>query len=128
MSLPAGARAVTFICTRDRKAAMAFYGGVLGLPLVKEDPFAATYDVFGAPMRLSDVQGFTPHPHTALGWSVPDMTKAVKALQAKGVTFAIYEGFGQDKDGVWTAPGGKVKIVWFNDPDGNALSLTEGGA
>ena len=27
-----------------------------------------------------------------------------------------------DEDGVWTAPGG-ARIAWFEDPDGNILSV-----
>ncbi|NJM83081.1 MAG: hypothetical protein HC844_11815 [Tabrizicola sp.] len=46
-------------------------------------------------------------------------------LRRKGVTFAIYRGFGQDDDGVWTQTGGGLKVCWFHDPDGNGLSLTQ---
>lgn len=37
----------------------------------------------------------------------------------------VYEGFGQDALGVWTSPDGKAKVAWFNDTDGNVLSLTQ---
>jgi len=30
----------------------------------------------------------------------------------------------QDNRGIWTAPSG-ARVVWFKDPDGNTLSLTE---
>ena len=40
-----------------------------------------------------------------------------------GVEPLRYEGMEQDEAGVWTAPGG-ARIVWFQDPDGNTLSLT----
>jgi predicted enzyme related to lactoylglutathione lyase len=30
----------------------------------------------------------------------------------------------QDEDGIWDSPGG-ARIAWFQDPDGNVLSLTE---
>jgi len=30
----------------------------------------------------------------------------------------------QDSAGVWTTPAGD-RVAWFNDPDGNTLSLTE---
>jgi hypothetical protein len=43
------------------------------------------------------------------------------------VTFQIYEGFGQDADGVWASPDGGAKVAWFHDPDGNGLSLTQVG-
>jgi hypothetical protein len=44
------------------------------------------------------------------------------------VKFNIYEGFGQDALGIWTAPDGKTTINWFNDREGNVLSLKEGQA
>jgi predicted enzyme related to lactoylglutathione lyase len=48
-------------------------------------------------------------------------------LRGKGVTFRIYEGFGQDADGIWSVPGGGARVAWFADPDGNVLSLTQFG-
>jgi hypothetical protein len=42
------------------------------------------------------------------------------------VVFTVYEGMGQDGLGIWTSPDGKGKVAWFNDPDGNVLSLTQG--
>ena len=49
------------------------------------------------------------------------------ALRAKGVEFKIYEGFGQDAEGVWSSPDGGAKIAWFADRDENVLSLTQFG-
>lgn len=46
---------VTFVGTRDRAKATAFYGGTLGLAQVAEDPFAVTYDLAGTPLRLTDI-------------------------------------------------------------------------
>jgi catechol 2,3-dioxygenase-like lactoylglutathione lyase family enzyme len=125
MTFPASARAITFIVTRDREAAKAFYGGVLGFPLSYEDGFAAVYDMNGIMLRISDVPNHAAQGHTVLGWDVPDIFAAVTALRAKGVAFTIYDGFGQDDLGVWNAPGGGAKVAWFKDPDGNVLSLTQ---
>jgi catechol 2,3-dioxygenase-like lactoylglutathione lyase family enzyme len=119
------AKAITFVLTPDHKRAAAWYRDVLGLTLVSEDGFAAVFDLAGTTLRLTSVPGWTPGAHTVLGWAVPDIKAAMAALKASGVTFLIYEGFGQDADGVWSAPGGFVKVCWFNDPDGNNLSLTQ---
>ena len=35
-----------------------------------------------------------------------------------------YAGLEQDELGIWSAPSG-ARVVWFEDPDGNTLSLTE---
>jgi len=119
------AKAITFVLTPDHKRASAWYRDVLGLTLVSEDHFAAVFDLAGTTLRLTTVQGWTAGAHTVLGWAVPDIRVEMARLKAKGVEFLIYEGFGQDADGVWSAPGGVVKVCWFNDPDGNNLSLTE---
>ena len=119
------AKAITFVLTPDHKRASAWYRDVLGLTLVSEDHFAAVFDLAGTTLRLTTVGGHVAGAHTVLGWAVPDIRVEMARLKAKGVEFLIYEGFGQDADGVWSAPGGVVKVCWFNDPDGNNLSLTQ---
>ena len=59
-----------------------------------------------------------------LGWEVPDIVAAAKALKEAGVSLTIYQGFGQDENGIWTAPGGD-RVAWFRDPDGNVLSISQ---
>lgn len=128
MSLPADSAPVSFILTADRVQAKPFYAGVLGLKMLHEDDFAATFDLgSGATMRLTDLPGHAAANHTVLGWKVPDIHAAAAELKAKGVTFTIYQGFGQDADGIWSPPGGGAKVAWFTDPDGNVLSLTQFG-
>ncbi|NWH07128.1 MAG: VOC family protein [Alphaproteobacteria bacterium] len=121
----AAANPVAFVLTRDRAKAKAFYVGTLGLRLVSEDEFAAVFDLNGTMMRLTTVETHQPHPHTVIGWDVKDIDAAAKDLMAKGVTFNIYPGFGQDERGIWTAPDRAAKVAWFNDPDGNVLSLSQ---
>lgn len=128
MSLPGASTPLSFILTADRIRAKPFYAGVLGLKIIAEDPFAVTFDLGGgAAMRLTDLPGHEARDHTVQGWSVPDIRAAAADLKAKGVTFRIYEGFGQDEEGIWAAPGGGVQVAWFTDPDGNVLSLTQFG-
>jgi hypothetical protein len=55
---------------------------------------------------------------------VEDIEGTIRGLVARGVTMTIYPGLGQDELGIWIAPDGKAKVAFFNDPDGNALSLT----
>lgn len=125
MTLPASAKTMSFIITRDREKARGFYGGVLGFKQIHEDDFVLVYDMNGTQLRISTMKDRKPGQHTVLGWDVPDIIAAVKALKAKGVTFNIYDGFGQDERGIWTAPGSTNKVAWFLDPDGNNLSLTQ---
>ncbi|HYD12794.1 MAG TPA: VOC family protein [Allosphingosinicella sp.] len=124
MSL-AGARPIAMITTKDRKAAEPFYAEALGLPRAGDDGFAALFDLDGVMLRLTEVPGHIPPAHPVLGWQVDDMEAAVAALAANGVAMNIYPGLGQDEKGIWTSPDGSAKVAFFNDPDGNGLSLTQ---
>jgi catechol 2,3-dioxygenase-like lactoylglutathione lyase family enzyme len=124
-AIPASAKTMSFIITRDRPKSVAFYRDVLGFKFVHEDNFAAVFDMNGTMLRISTMKDFQAQPHTVLGWDVPDIVASVTALTAKGVTFNVYEGFGQDKLGIWHSPAGGARVAWFLDPDGNNLSLTQ---
>ena len=128
MSLPTNAPPVIFVATAARAFSVPFYRDVLGLRLMGEDGYAATFDLGNrTPLRLSDVPGHRPSGHAILGWHVADIAATATALKAKGVEFKLYEGFDQDAQGIWSAPEGGAKIAWFEDPDGNLLSLTQIG-
>lgn len=118
------AKPVAIICTRDRARAAKFYRDTLGLRLKLEDDYAVVFDVAGIDLRVSTVPDFTPHEHTVLGFSVPDVAAAVKALHQKGVTCNTYQGFNQDELGIFSLPNSALRVAWFNDPDGNVLSVT----
>jgi catechol 2,3-dioxygenase-like lactoylglutathione lyase family enzyme len=118
---------VTFLFTRNREKAKIFYRDILGLNYLGSDEFADRFELCGVPLRIVPIADHTPSPHTVLGWDVRDINATAAALKAKGVTFEIYQGFDQDENGIWTAPGGRAKIAWFLDPDGNNLSISEHG-
>ena len=126
MSLPAAASPVTFVLTADRTRTKPFYAEILGLPVIAEEDFGVVFDLgSGATLRLTDIKDHAAGPHTVLGWEVPDIRAAMAELRAKGVTFEIYEGFGQDAEGVWSFQ--NTHLAWFNDPEGNNLSLAQHG-
>jgi catechol 2,3-dioxygenase-like lactoylglutathione lyase family enzyme len=128
MSLPTAAAPVCFVLTADRARAKPFYADVLGLRLLGEDDHAVTFDLGNrTAMRLTDMAGHRGSGHTVIGWNVADIVGTVRELRAKGVAFTIYDGFGQDAEGIWHSPGGGAKVAWFPDPDGNLLSLTQFG-
>jgi catechol 2,3-dioxygenase-like lactoylglutathione lyase family enzyme len=124
-AFPASAKTMSFIVTRDRDVAKKFYGDTLGFKLTGEDNFAAVFDLNGTMLRISTLQTHQPQQHTVLGWEVPDIAAAVKALTAKGIVFQRYPGFEFDELGIWSPPGSTNKVAWFLDPDGNNLSLTQ---
>jgi catechol 2,3-dioxygenase-like lactoylglutathione lyase family enzyme len=115
---------VTFIPTRDPSQAKSFYEGTLGLRFVRDDQFALVFDIAGTMLRIARAPDFTPAPFTILGWEVKDIRKTALELKERAVKFEIFEGFGQDQLGIWTAPGGH-QVAWFKDPDGNLLSISQ---
>jgi len=124
MGILTAAKPVAIICARDRARTAVFYRDTLGLRLKLEDDYAVVFDVGGIELRVSTVPDFTPHEHTVLGFNVPDVAAAVKALLEKGVICNIYKGFNQDALGIWSLPNSALRVAWFNDPDGNVLSVT----
>lgn len=127
MSIPSNATPVAFVLTKDRALSLPFYRDVLGLPLLFEDPFSAVFDLgSGAIMRLTTVEGHTPNPHTVLGWEVADLSATMTSLRTKGVVFKVYEFLGMEDDAIWTSPDGQARLAWFDDPEGNNLSLKGG--
>jgi catechol 2,3-dioxygenase-like lactoylglutathione lyase family enzyme len=115
---------IAFVATIDSKRAKAFYAGTLGLRLLSEDGFALAFDAGGTMLRVAMVQAVQPAAYTVLGWLVPDIRKAVRELSGRHVRFRRYDGMDQDEHGIWTSPSG-AKVAWFQDPDGNTLSVTE---
>jgi predicted enzyme related to lactoylglutathione lyase len=115
---------VAFVPATDLDQARAFYEGTLGLAVETVDDFACVLRGGATMLRVTKVDALTPQPFTVLGWHVQDLDATVDELSRRGVTPTRYDGMGQDDRGVWTSPGG-ARIVWFGDPDGNTLSLTQ---
>ncbi len=115
---------VAFIATARPEQARAFYGGVLGLEMMEDSPFALVFDCGATMLRVQKVERVDPAPYTSLGWRVADVAAEVEALARRGVRFRRYPGMEQDAAGIWAAPGG-ARVAWFADPDGNTLSLTQ---
>ena len=116
---------MAFVATAKPEAALAFYGTVLGLPLLEDTPYALVFEALGTRLRVQKMQQVVVAPYTVLGWRVPDIRAAVQALAAKGVEFRRYPGIDQDELGIWMAPG-DTQVAWFRDPDGHTLSLSTG--
>jgi len=116
---------IGFVATSDPDRAKKFYRDTLGLRLVSEEmPFALVFDAHGTMLRVTIVKKVSPAGYTVLGWQVPNISAAAKALQEAGVRFERYQGMEQDDLGIWSSPGGG-KVAWFKDPDGNTLSISQ---
>jgi catechol 2,3-dioxygenase-like lactoylglutathione lyase family enzyme len=118
---------VAFTATTDLPRARAFYVETLGLTVLDEDAYACTLDAHGTQLRVTLVHEMARAPYTVLGWSVPDATATIRALEQAGVTFERFDGMEHDDAGAWQAPNG-ARVAWFKDPDGNMLSVTQDAA
>lgn len=128
LELGRSAKPVTYVYVADAARGLAFYRDVLGLTEVpgSADPYGCFLDLPGGLLRLTKMGDHQPSPHPVLGFEVADIAGTIAALRASGVTFDIFEGFGQDADGVATMPDG-MKLAFFKDADGNALTLSQPG-
>ena len=120
-----------FIPSANAEAARAFYEGTLGLRFVANEPFAIVFRLGpdpGSDLRVVRVGAkHQPVDFTVFGWEVENIEQVVEELTVKGVQFCRYPGMEQDERGIWHAPG-RAKIAWFQDLDGNTLSIAEHSA
>ena len=118
---------IGFIPTKDADRSRAFYETTLGLHFVADDGFALVFRSGTNMIRIARAGDFTPPPYTVLGWEVADIVAEVTALTGKGLAFARYPFLPPDQIdslGIWSTPTGD-KVAWFQDPDGNTLSLSQ---
>ena len=118
---------IGFIPTKDADRSRAFYEQTLGLHFISDDGFALVFRSGTNMIRIVRAGDFTPASFTILGWEVMDIASAVTALTAAGLAFASYPFLPKDQvddQGIWTSPNGN-KVAWFQDPDGNTLSLSQ---
>ena len=118
------ASVVAFSATQRPEASLIFYRDTLGLELEYQDQFAIVFNCAGTTLRVAVVPKVKPAGYTILGWQVEDIDKTIAELEAAGVKFTRFPGMGQAENGVWNSPSG-ARVAWFNDPDGNTLSLTQ---
>jgi catechol 2,3-dioxygenase-like lactoylglutathione lyase family enzyme len=114
-----------FIPSTDLDRSRSFYEGTLGVRLVEATDFGLIFDVGGTKVWVVLVgDELNPQPFTIFGWQVDDLDATIGALADRGIEFLRYDGMEQDEAGVWTSPTG-TRIAWFEDPEGNNLSLND---
>jgi catechol 2,3-dioxygenase-like lactoylglutathione lyase family enzyme len=103
----------------DIPAAKRFYGDTLGLA-TREEMGGLVLEL-DHPVYVYPKDDHEPATFTVLNFQVPDVTRAVDELSAKGIRFERYPGFPQDDKGIMRGNG--PDIAWFKDPAGNVLSV-----
>jgi len=115
------------LAVKDIDKARKFYEGTLGLTKVgAEGSELVAYKSGNSTINVYRSEYAGTNKATAVTWMVGnDIEKFVQALKAKGVTFEHYDMPGMTHEGD-VHVGGKMKVAWFKDPDGNILNLANG--
>lgn len=121
------ADATPMIAVKDLDRARSFYEGILGLK-TKDEMGGEVLRMESGDTEInvyrSEFAG--TNKATALTFEVGDAEKEVADLKEKGIFFEHYDLPGLTQQGdLYVAEG--FKTAWFKDPDGNILSLVEGG-
>jgi methylmalonyl-CoA/ethylmalonyl-CoA epimerase len=105
------------VAVTDVERAAAFYRDQLGIPFLFAYPGMAFFDAGGVRLFLSVPEGIEDRGTSAIYFSVPDIEAAVKALEARGVTFTDrpHVVFRDDTYELW--------MTALKDPDGNTILL-----
>jgi catechol 2,3-dioxygenase-like lactoylglutathione lyase family enzyme len=116
--------AIVMIAVRDLHAAAQFYEQVLGLQKVdSEEEEVLVYRSGASRLNVYRSEFAGTNQATTVTWDVGSALEAmVDRLKAKGVTFEHYDMPGLTRNGDIHS-GGRIKVVWFKDVDGNILSL-----
>ena len=110
------------IAVKDLNTAKQFYAGTLGLRPIDENPNGVTYTSGSGNLFIYQAPSAGTNQATSAGWEVGDIEEIVDELKGKGVTFLQYDIPGTTKQGDITVMGSR-KSAWFQDPDGNILSI-----
>ena len=107
--------------SNDIEGCKDFYGNTLGLGVEEINGILELKLGGGGLVIVYPKDDHEPATFTVLNFPVDDVEAAVDALKERGVTFEIYEGFGQDDKGIMRGQG--PDIAWFKDPTGNVLAV-----
>jgi catechol 2,3-dioxygenase-like lactoylglutathione lyase family enzyme len=113
------------LLSRDLDATRAFYHGVLGLEILREDPGdRIVFRSGGGRLAVTLSTVGTSDTQTQLAWLVPDIHAAVADLRARGVRIEEYEAPDPvTTDGI--ADMGHSWAAWFIDPHRNVLAVVQ---
>jgi catechol 2,3-dioxygenase-like lactoylglutathione lyase family enzyme len=116
------------LAVSDMDRAREFYEGKLGLSVSIDSADNVQYRCAeGSVMHIYlSPEHAGKSTATLASWGVDDVERVVDELNSRGVIFERYdEGLiTTDEKGIATFEGG-AKVAYFNDPDGNTLSIAQ---
>ena len=122
------ADATPMIAVKDLDRARKFYEDTLGLRTKDEwGGEGMTMESGDTLINVYRSEFAGTNKATALTFQVDDAEKEVGELKQKGIFFERYDLAGLEAKGDLYVGEKGFKTAWFKDPDGNILSLVEGG-
>jgi predicted enzyme related to lactoylglutathione lyase len=111
----------------DLKRARDFYADKLGLTPSEEfgEEALAYRTAGGTNFNIYRTEYAGQAGHTIAQWHVDDIESEVHDLQAKGVTFEVYDLPGVTWDGEIASIEGMGRAAWFKDSEGNTMCIDE---
>ena len=111
---------------KDLAAAQEFYGDVLGLEELDEQPGGIMYASGDGKLFVYESEYAGTNKATAASWQITDIEPVVRDLKERGIKFEHYDNIpGMTREGDLHVMD-TMKSVWFKDPEGNILNVTAG--
>jgi catechol 2,3-dioxygenase-like lactoylglutathione lyase family enzyme len=110
------------IAVSDLAEAKEFYGGILGLIQIDDNPEGVMYVCGEGKLFVYPSETAGTNAATCAAWEVEDVQMCVDDLKSRGVAFESYDIPGAVTESDITIMGPK-QVAWFKDPDGNILSV-----
>jgi catechol 2,3-dioxygenase-like lactoylglutathione lyase family enzyme len=109
----------------DLPRARDFYENTLALTMLEEVPGVIPYKSGNSVVLVYPSEYAGTNKGTAAAWAVgEDFDAIVQDLKTKGVAFEHYDDLPDTTRDGDIHVAGDFKAVWFKDPDGNILNLT----
>ena len=120
-----GKDAVATLAVGDLDEARDFYESTLGLTTLQEAPGGNLYTSGNSVVLVYPSEYAGTNQATAASWVVGDDFDAIVGeLRSKGVAFEHYDDLPDTTRDGDVHVAGDFKAVWFKDPTGNILNLT----
>lgn len=113
------------VAIKDQQAAKQFYGDVLGLKQIDENPGGVMYQSGSGKIFVYQSPTAGTNQATSANWDVADVAAVVADLKQRGIdSWEHYDFPGAEHDGEIHIMG-PFKSAWFKDPSGNILGITQ---
>jgi catechol 2,3-dioxygenase-like lactoylglutathione lyase family enzyme len=119
---------IATLAVTDMQVARDFYERVLGLTARGDVPDGVLYTAGSGAFLVYPSSFAGTNKATAMSFQVPgdSFDAEVSALRDEGVQFQTFDAPGISWDDGVASFGGDFRGIWFQDPDGNILSVETG--